>query len=240
MSATPDADDTPDRLSADSRGRGAIAIAQVVGNIIVSIFADGAKKWSLPPFYVVIALVAVALLRNPGGPQDQFSWTYALMGAAVLATGLRALAIVGSERGRVLITVVSFTCVVAALVWTEYLRSHGEVDVTGRVAISPSGPVSDGGRIDVVIDGAPRRSHLRLTLAVEDADPRTQSCVPETTLGLILTGRGRPVVVEQVTGGSAVDLPLGGFRSVVSATVTVHADKGCVMNVSVATAVLHD
>ncbi|WP_406293304.1 hypothetical protein OG948_02055 [Embleya sp. NBC_00888] len=146
----------------------------------------------------------------------------------------------GSERARVLTTVLSLTCAVAALVWTQYLRSHGEVDVTGRVAVSPSGPISNGGRIDVVIDGAPRRTHLRLTLAIADADPRTQSCVPETTLDLVLTGRGRPVVVERVVGGTAVELPLGGFRSVVGATVTVHADKGCAMNVSVATAILHD
>ncbi|MYS80521.1 hypothetical protein [Embleya scabrispora] len=238
MSAPPD--DVPSRYRAEARGRGAVAVAHVVGDVIVSVFAGDAKKWSLPPFCLVMALAAAVLIRNPGGPQGQFTGTYILAGTAVLVAGSRALAIVGSERGRAAITVVSLTCVVAALVWTEHLRSHGEVDVTGRVAVAPRVPVSDGARIKLVIDDAPRRTRLRLTLAVEDAEPGAQSCTPETTLGVAVSGGGKRGAAEGFSGGEGVDLALGGPRGDVEATVTVHTEKGCLMNVSVATAVLHD
>ncbi|MGW9212916.1 hypothetical protein ACWGR4_38870 [Embleya sp. NPDC055664] len=233
-------DEPPDRLSAESKGRGAIAIAQVMGNVIVSIFADDSRRWRLPPFCVVIALVTTALLRNPGGPEDQFTGIHVLMGIALLATVLRALALVGSERGRVSITVVSLICVMAAFVWTEYLRVHGEVDVTGRVEVAHAMSVPDGGRVYIKVKGAPGRTHLRLTLAVRDADERAQACVPQTRLDLLLTGPGRPVAVDGIPGGTTVDLALGGSRSTVEATMTVHTDPGCAMNVSVATAILHD
>ncbi|OPC79049.1 hypothetical protein B4N89_33665 [Embleya scabrispora] len=211
-----------------------------MGDVIINVFADGTKKWRLPPFLLVGALVGTALLRSPSGPQGASRWIHLLMVVAVMATGVRAFALLESERDRVLMTVLSFACVIAACVWTEYLRVHGEVDVTGRVEVTHARSVSDGGRIDLVIDGTPRRTHLRLTFAVEDADGRTQSCVPETRLDVALTGRGRPVVVERVVAGTPVDLALGGLRSGVSAALTLHTDAGCAMNVSVATAIVHD
>jgi hypothetical protein len=231
----------PDKTSdgAWAQGRGAIAIAHLVGNVIVSVFADDAKRWSLPPFCVIIAFAAAVLLRSPEGPQSQFTWTYILSGAAVVAAGARALAAVTSKQGQAFTTVVALSCVVAAFVWTEYLRSHGEVDVTGRITLTPEIPVPDGGQIDIVIDDAPRRTHLRLTLTVEDAFPRVQSCVPETRLDVMLVGGGSRSVVEWTTPDTTVDLPLGGSHGVVGVAVTVHTDKGCLMDVSVATAALH-
>lgn len=233
-----------------SIGQGAVAVGQVAGDIIMSLFAGDAtrfvgdvKKWSIwnwPPFFLVLAMGAVALIRLPEGPTSQFAAMCLLLGLGVVATGWRVVGMTWSAPWRAFVSVVSVGLAVSGLVVVEHLREHGVVDVTGRSDISPAGPVSDAAALTVAVEGAPGRDHLRLVLSVDDAVPEGQTCTPETSLSVAPADRAGGSTVTGVRSGEAVDLPLGGSRDEVRVRVVVHTDQGCRMTVAVADAELYD
>jgi len=234
VTPTPEDDDAR-RYYVRSKGSASVAIGRVAGNVFLRFLTDDAKKWRLPPFCVVVALVTTALIRGPGGSQDQLTGPYLLAGVAVVAATLRAWAVVESDRALVSITLVALICAVAALTWTEHLRSHGEVAVTDRVHHTDGGRrVADGGVVSFEIREAPQRTHLRLTFAIEDAEPEAQSCRPETTLEVRL-GQAGARTVE----GAEIDLALGGRPGDILGTILVRTGEGCLMDVSVESAVVH-
>lgn len=235
-------------LGVRAQGRWVTAVGQVLGNFVVSLVVGdalqstlvGARNWRLwnwPPFAVVLGLGGAALLRTPEGPGDQFLWPYLMIGTAVLIALVRVAGIRGPAGAQALASALSVALAVGGTVWVEQLRSHGEVDVTGLTTVAPSRPLVDGEGLVVGVDGGPVRTHLRLVLRVDDADPDMQSCTPETTLALRLGGGSN--TVSGVRSGRPVDMPLGGARDGLRVTVTVHTDTGCRMNVFVDDAVLH-
>ncbi|MBV1937214.1 hypothetical protein [Streptomyces sp. BV286] len=231
-----------------AQGRWATAVGQVLGNFVVSLVVgdalqntlDGARSWRVwnwPPFAVVLGLCGLALVRTPEGPADQFFWVRLALGAAVLIAFVRVAGARGPAAVQALASALSVALAVGGAVRVEQLRVHGEVDVTGLVRVEPSGPLRNGQTITVVVDGGPPRTHLRLVLQVEDANPERQSCTPDTHLSVRLGG-GRNTEGD-VRSGRPVDLPLGGARDALTVLVTVRTDKGCSMTVFVDDAVLH-
>ncbi|MFC8196733.1 hypothetical protein ACFUTV_15190 [Streptomyces sp. NPDC057298] len=234
--------------SARGEGTWVTAVGQVLGNFVVSLVVgdalrstlDNARSWRVwnwPPFAVVLGLGGAALLRAPEGPGGQLLWPYLMIGAAALIALVRVAGIRGHAAVQAVASALSVALAVGATVWVEQLRGHGEVDVTGLTTVAPSRPLGDGETLVVGVDGGPVRTHLRLVLRVDDADPDMQSCTPETRLGLRLGGG--PSTVTEVRSGRPVELPLGGARDGIRVTVTVHTDAGCRMNVFVDDAVLH-
>ncbi|MFI1416200.1 hypothetical protein ACH4Y0_40770 [Streptomyces sp. NPDC020707] len=232
------------------RGEGTwvTAVGQVLGNFVVSLVVgdalqstlDGARSWRVwnwPPFFVVLGLGGAALLRTPEGPGDQVLWSYLMIGSAVLIALVRVVGIRGRAGAQALASALSVALAVGGTVWVEQVRGHGEADVAGLTTVTPSRPLRDGETLVVGVDGGPVRTHLRLVLRVEDADPDMQSCTPETRLALRLGGG--PSTVDDARSGRPVDIRLGGVRDGIRVTVTVRTDAGCRMNVFVDDAVLH-
>lgn len=193
-----------DTYDVKSTGSGSLTIGKV-GRVVLSLFAGDvsefsgrAKRWSgwnWPPFFLVLALGATALIAGPSGPARQFVWVYAAIGTAVVLSFCRVVGVVGDSRSpvpRALVQGSALLLAVLGLVGMDHLAEHGEIDVTGRTHLSPSGPMTRMSAAQIVVDGPAQRSWLRLTVAVEDADPLQQSCTPESELTLQLIGGATP------------------------------------------------
>ncbi|WP_326654612.1 MULTISPECIES: hypothetical protein [unclassified Streptomyces] len=241
-----------DTYDVKSTGSGSLTIGKV-GRVVLSLFAGDvsefsgrAKRWSgwnWPPFFLVLALGATALIAGPSGPARQFVWVYAAIGTAVVLSFCRVVGVVGDSRSpvpRALVQGSALLLAVLGLVGMDHLAEHGEIDVTGRTHLSPSGPMTRMSAAQIVVDGPAQRSWLRLTVAVEDADPLQQSCTPESELTLQLIGGSNTGRVEGVRAGMPVELPLGGSRTEVRVQVALSAEEGCLLAVSVASAAFHD
>ncbi|TQK50117.1 hypothetical protein FBY35_0425 [Streptomyces sp. SLBN-118] len=241
-----------DTYHVDSTGSGSLTIGKV-GRVVLSLFAGDvtefsgtAKRWSgwnWPPFFLVLALGATALIMGPPGPTRQFAWVYAAIGLAVGLSFCRVVGVGGESRSpvpRALMQGSALLLSVLGLVGMDHLAEHGEIDVTGRTHLSPPGPMTRTSAAQIVVDGDAQRSWLRLTLAVEDAAPREQSCTPESEIALQLVGGSKSGRVDGVHAGTPVELRLGGSRTAVRVQVALSAEEGCLLAVSVASAAFHD
>ncbi|WKV75555.1 hypothetical protein AW27_030950 [Streptomyces sp. PCS3-D2] len=239
------------RHSAQTRGDNSPAIG-FVGKLFLSVlvgdvveFADRAKRWggwNWPPFLLVVMLDGYALISAPAGPPHQFLSVYlAIAGSLVLA--LARLAHPRSDsparHWRVLISAAAVMLAVAATVGMDHLSDHGEKDVTGRTSLTPPGEVTPGSELTLVVAGPTDRAHLRLKLTISDAHPDRGFCDPETHYAAQLRDRAATRVKEMRSGRTA-DFPLGGLQGRIEVQITLWAEEGCRMNVSVAEAVLHD
>ncbi|MEE1931001.1 hypothetical protein V1J52_22950 [Streptomyces sp. TRM 70351] len=246
------------RVSSSGSGSPAIGRIERIGQLIVSPFVGDVSEftgrvkswsgWNWPPFFLVLALGATALITGPDGPAHQFLWVYAVIGAAVVLSLCRVMGLAGavSAQGggragpwQALVTGSSLLLAVLGLVGMDHYADHGDVDVTGPALIIPEGPATNGSTLTVAVDNQPHRTHLRLALAIEDAERGRQSCSPETTYSARLAGSGVEHAAE-LRSGELFSLPLGGARDAVRVLVTLATDEGCWMSVSVAEAVLHD
>ncbi|MFI6207401.1 hypothetical protein ACIBAI_13495 [Streptomyces sp. NPDC051041] len=232
--------------SAHSEGSNALSIGQVVGNLILKFFTGvgDVERWSVwnwVPCGVVLALCAVSALLVPEGPWTQFAGAAVCLALPLVATFWRA--IWGRDRAmwwRALLSWGSVALAVAGLAQTVHLRAHGEVDVKGSTSIRPDSPVGDGAALTVTVDSGTVRRHLRLTLGVAEGSVGTQSCAPDTTFDVALAGRQPEAENRSLTSGTTADIALGGQPTDVRVSVTVHTLPGCLMEISVDSAVLHD
>ncbi|MBW5424031.1 hypothetical protein GKQ77_21095 [Streptomyces sp. BG9H] len=231
-----------------------MAAGQVVGDLIVNLVIGGEGHWknfwNSLPFCLFVAAAATAWLRAPEGPVHQFTPVIVLLGLSFVASFMRLLGLdvrwpkrdsaqkppASALALRACVFAVFLVCAVAGAVRADLLRRDGEVDVTGQVEVRPTAKSSEH---TVTLSDVPDRSRLRLTMRVEDARPGDQSCTPETRLTLVLTG-GDTRRFEGVRPMRPVDVPLGGSRTDITLTVTVHAPRGCDLDVSAAEAVLHE
>jgi hypothetical protein len=247
----------PGDVSVDVRGEGAAGFGYVhllnmslVGGDWREV-AGEVRRWSVwnwPQFLLVLVLDAVALLTAPDEPAVGTGWLYAAMAAALVLSFCRVAGVVGALADRAeprlayLPPSLSVGCVLLAalaVVGMRYYAEHGEVDVTGRAGIAAERPLTDGERLTVTVRNDPPRDHLRLVLALTDAAPGAQSCVPGTTYDARLQGSGARRA-EGVRSEQAFSLPLGGARGDVRVEIVLHTDRGCRMSASVARAALHD
>ncbi|MFE4663609.1 hypothetical protein ACFRI7_02125 [Streptomyces sp. NPDC056716] len=229
--------------SASSEGSGSLSIAKVAGNVFLSLFT-GVEKWSVwnwIPCGLVFTLGTVTLLRQPDGPLTQFVPAYTLVLLPLAATFWRALYGIGWHRG--LRAGISWACVglaVIGLALMQQLRLYGEVDVTGSTTVTPGTPVGDGAEVTVVVHSETARENLVLTMKVEEGATEAQSCLPDTTFDVGLTGETTASENGSLAPGATAYLKLGrnwsGERSL---TVTVHTLRGCLMDFSVDRALLH-
>ncbi|MGW0533278.1 hypothetical protein [Streptomyces sp. NPDC003032] len=245
------------RASNTARAEGrnwAVAAGQVVGDLIVNLVIGGEGHWknfwNSLPFCLFVAAAATAWLRAPEGPLHQFTPVIILLSLSFTASFLRLLGLdvrwpkrdraqkppASALALRACVFAVFLICAVAGAVRADLLRRDGEVDVTGQVEIRPTAKSSQR---TLSLSDVPHRSDLRLTVRVEDARPSWQSCTPETRLTLVLSGGDTPRF-EHVRPMRPVDIPLGGSRTDIMLTITIHAPRGCSMNVSAAEAILHE
>ncbi|MEV7194855.1 hypothetical protein AB0N81_24065 [Streptomyces sp. NPDC093510] len=248
---------TAARQSNTARAEGrnwAVAAGQVVGDLIVNLVIGGEGQWknfwNSLPFCLFVTAAATAWLRAPEGPFGQFIPVIVLLSLSFLASFMRLLGLdVRRPRRdraqkpppsalafRACVFAVFLVCAVAGAVRADLLRRDGEVDVTGQVEIRPTAKSSQH---TLNLSDVPRRSHLRLTLRAEDARPGDQGCTPETRFTLVLAG-GDTRRFEGVRSLETVDIPLGGSRDDIMLTISVHAPKGCSMNLSATEAALHE
>ncbi|PAZ14075.1 hypothetical protein CLM62_21765 [Streptomyces sp. SA15] len=234
------------QYSAHSEGSNALSVGQVVGNLVLKFFTGvgNVEKWSVwnwVPCGFVLVLCAVSVLLMPEGPWDQFVVAAVCLVLPLGATFWRA--IWGRDRAiwrRALVSWGSVALAVIGLAQMVYLRAHGEVDVTGSTRIEPQSPAGDGATLRLTVDSETVRRHLRLTLGVEEGSVGTQSCAPDTTFDVALAGQQPEDANRSLTSGTAVDIALGGQSTDVRVVVTVHTLPGCLMDISVDSAVLHD
>ncbi|MFF0201327.1 hypothetical protein [Streptomyces sp. NPDC005017] len=245
MSADPPRHHSTKTLGDNSPAIGFVSklfLSVFVGDVVE--FAARAKRWggwNWPPFLLVVLLGSYALISAPDGPLRQFVWVYlAIAGSVCLA--LARLAYPGGERQarrwRVLMSAAAVMLAVAGTVGMDHLADHGEIDVTGRTRLT-AGTVTDGSELRLLIDGPVDRAWLRLTLGIRDAARSSQFCAPETRYSAQLrdqAGTG----VDDGRSGQTVDFPLGGLEGRIDVRITLRTDEGCLMNVFVADAVLHD
>ncbi|MFE1437390.1 hypothetical protein [Streptomyces sp. NPDC058739] len=245
MSADPPRHHSTKTLGDNSPAIGFVSklfLSVFVGDVVE--FAAKAKRWggwNWPPFLLVVLLGSYALISAPDGPLRQFVWVYlAIAGSLCLA--LARLVHPGGERQarrwRVLMSAAAVMLAVAGTVGMDHLADHGEIDVTGRSRLT-AGTVTDGSELRLVVDGPTDRAWLRLTLEIRDAARSSQFCAPETRYSAQLRDQAS-TGVDDGRSGQTVDFPLGGLEGRIDVRITLRTDEGCLMNVFVADAVLHD
>ncbi|GGW65120.1 hypothetical protein [Streptomyces xantholiticus] len=221
---------------------GKLFLSVFVGDVVE--FADKAKSWggwNWPPFLLVVSLGSYALISAPDGPLRQFLWVYLAIVAAVGLALVRLISPSGEKRARhwrVLMSATAVICAVAGTIGMDHLSEHGEIDVTGRTGIT-AGTVTNGSRLRLVVDSPADRSRLRLTLTIRDAARSSQFCAPETRYSAQLRGNAS-TRVENVESGRTIEFPLGGLQGEIDVRITLLTDEGCLMNLFVEDAVLHD
>ncbi|MPY51330.1 hypothetical protein [Streptomyces acidicola] len=226
-----------------SDGSGSLSIAKLAGNVFISLLT-GVEKWSVwnwVPCGLVFALGTVALLLQPDGQLTQFIGVYAAFLVPLAATFWRAQYGVGWHRGlRAGASWASVGVAVIGLTLMQDLRMHGEVDVTGSTKVTQTTPVGDGAELAVVVHSETARQNLRLTMSVAEGAAGAQSCLPDTTFDVGLTGQAPAGGNRSLVPGATAQLKLGGnWSGERSITVTVHTQRGCLMDFSVGRAVLH-
>ncbi|MTE21874.1 hypothetical protein F0L17_22710 [Streptomyces sp. TRM43335] len=204
---------------------------------------EWAAGWSVLPV-AVGSITAVALARKPEGRTSQFVLPYTLMAATVLAAVL--LAVLAGEWGgrgraaerptrkgtgpslgiRVAMVVMCLAAALSGLLWMEYLREHGEVDVTRRVVLENHSGVGDGKSATLILDGRPERDHLRVTVSVEDENPAAGACARGTEIDVALEGEPLRGANKALVDGETAELELGGGNEV-RVRLTVHTVSGC-------------
>ncbi|MEV5431012.1 hypothetical protein [Streptomyces sp. NPDC052701] len=226
----------------------------VIGEAVAKAFGELTSKavgpmagriWSWSLFLLVLALTSVAIIRSPGGPGGESIGILLVCGLAVLASSWRAIGVGRLEPRaplgrRAAVSALSLTLSISGLVWSEELRNHGDVDVTGLTSISPATSLHNGATAAVGVDRVPARARLRMAFTVSDTVPAAQSCTPDTRLDVGLAGATPQRAHRDVRSGSTVEISLGGQRPRIRLRVILHTAPGCRMNVSIAEAVLHD
>jgi hypothetical protein len=238
--------DGQSKCNVRSDGPNALSVGQIVGNLILKFFTGvgNVEKWSVwnwVPCGFALGLCAFSVLPMPEGPWTQFVWAAVCLVLPLAATFWRA--IWGRERAiwlRALVSWGSVALAVIGLAQMLYLRAHGEVDVTGSTRIKPRSSVGDGAALLITVDSGTVRRHLRLTLGVAEGSVGTQSCAPDTTFDVALAGQHPEDENRSLTSGTTADIALGGQSTDVRVVVTVHTLAGCLMDISVDNAVLHD
>jgi hypothetical protein len=223
-------------------------------------FLGRAAGWSLPA--VVVGLIAVAtLFRQPPGRIGQFTPVYVLLGAALLASVL--LVILAGEQvarnrtapypGRAegghgdffrsgLRLPAALLCLLAAgagLLWMEYLRNHGEVDLARRhYRIERPTGLGDGEETTLVVDGGTKRDRMRATFSIRDPRPGGGNCGAATTLGVALEGEPTAGANGSLQDGKTAVLRLDG-KSEIRVRLTVHTVRRCRVDLGVAKVLLY-
>ncbi|MEU3073203.1 hypothetical protein [Streptomyces laurentii] len=204
-------------------------------------FWGRAAGWSIPT--VLVGLIAVVtLVRQPEGRIGQFTPVYVLLGAALLASVLLTM-LAGEQAGRGDFFRSGFRlpaallCLVAAgagLLWMEYLRDHGEVDVAGRhFRIENATEVGNGEGATLVVDAAGmERDGMNVTVSIKNRNSKAGSCARATRLGVALEGERAQRVNRELGDGNTAVLQLDG-GSEIRVRLTVHTENGCRVNLGV-------
>ncbi|MFJ6618940.1 hypothetical protein ACIQOW_15355 [Kitasatospora sp. NPDC091335] len=225
---------------------GTVVGSNVNSRIYTLHFWGRAAGWSLPTVLVGL-IVVVALARQPGGSIGQFVPVYVLLGAALLASVLLAM-LAGEQAGRGdffrsgLRLPAALLCLVAAgagLLWMEYLRDHGEVDVAGgHFRVENATEVGDGGEATLVVDAAGmKRDGMKVTVSIGQPVRKVGSCAAVTTLGVAL-GKQVQSANRSLEDGDTADLRLDG-GSEIRVRLIVHTQKGCQVNLGVTKVLLY-
>lgn len=217
---------------------------------------ERAAGWSLLP--VVVGLIAVAaLVRQPQGRMGQFVLVYMLLAAAILASVLlavlagepvgrgraapspaRTVGGISSRAGLRLLTVM--LCLAAAgsgLLRMEYLRDHGEVDVSGFRLEKATG-VGNGEWATLVLDEGAERDRMKATVSIKDPNPNGGSCARGTDLDVALEGGTPTRTNESLSDGGTADLRLEDKREI-RVRLTVHTIPGCRVDLGVTGVLLY-
>ncbi|WP_405686904.1 hypothetical protein [Streptomyces sp. NBC_00057] len=222
---------------------GGPGIGQIIGNPLFIGTSSRERDhrslvWNWVPSALVFLSLVIALAREPEGPRAQFLPVYAVLLVSFLIAFLRAT--VGVDWSRAARAAVSWVSVVIAVLGClamEDLREHGEVDVMGRITLTPSKNLTDGEQFVVVIKDGPPRGRLRLALDADEARGAgdVQRCRPDTRFVLPGPDGG----TDDASGlNTRHELPVRDTPARFS--ITLRTGEDCRMDVSAAEAVLHD
>ncbi|MFI5529071.1 hypothetical protein ACIA8O_11050 [Kitasatospora sp. NPDC051853] len=133
------------------------------------------------------------------------------------------------------------TAVWGGRIWWEANR---DLDVTSLARLEGDRPTPVDGVLTLRLDGPPKRSHLRLTLALAEGRPKSQLCLPDASVA-IRSDDGTAVPETALTtkevatalNGKPVVIPLA-VSDRPRLLLTVKGGPGCHIDVGVARMVL--
>ncbi|WP_157531333.1 MULTISPECIES: hypothetical protein [unclassified Kitasatospora] len=141
------------------------------------------------------------------------------------------------EWGKLLLVVSVLAAVIGGgwggWAWWEANR---DLDVTSRARLEGERPTPDGGALTLRFDAPETRSRLKLTLTLAEGRPKSQLCLPHTSVE-IRSATGTGPTVTALNGVPAM-FPLPDDGSVARLQLTVRTERGCVMDVAVAEMIL--
>lgn len=228
----------------NATGTGAVSSADIGGdvtttNIITSIITNFPGNWRWLLVLLPCALFGTLLLFWPEAGTGQQATAVTLFAVAL---ALAAAALRTDRKGWV--TLLSLLVLGTSLTgwgYVSWLGSHGDIDVTGRIVFEKpvqAQAVEDGDRLRAVLETDEPRNTLSLTLGIADSRPESQNCVLFTEAELSLPGVGGQEVTVQ--HGRTGDLHLGGERENVHVDIAISSGRGCLVDVSIPSAVLRD
>ncbi len=156
----------------------------------------------------------------------------------------KGVAFGGNNHGPINFTVKGLAWLAAAVVliaacwagWAWY-GTWRDLDVTTKAQLTGDSPTAADGTLTLQLLTPANRSHLRLTLTIADSRPTSELCLPHASVA-VAPGAGTGFSAKTAVNGGEVTLPLIAGSSRPGLLLTLKADPGCVMDITVAKAVL--
>ncbi|MEW1656933.1 hypothetical protein [Streptomyces sp. NPDC093707] len=225
-----------------AQGDYSIAAGSIRNVIVRWAMQHPSARWL--PLILACAGLILAGTTWPDGPATQYVLWGILIALALATAAARVL--VQRPRDARIVAALSLVSVLATVGgWLAFrsVATHGEIDVTGKVAPLAQRSLTNGARYTLTLDiDAPKESRntLRLTLAIDDHDRNGPTCRPDSSAELTLLPSGDMTRPATVRHGGTAEFPLGAQVRTARVSVELTTAPGCRLDIRTTHAALYD